>query len=706
MYRYACILLVFITHSLFAQVDTNKTKPLGDLTLEELLNMNVYSASKKLEAEKDAPAILSVVSIDDIRKMGAQTIIDVLKYIPCLEVSMGIDGTYAVALRGSREESNILVMVNGMQVNDFYDGKVFYDLSASFIDRIEVVRGPGSALYGNNAMIGVINIFTNDENYVRVAVGPFLNVNACANIHLEKEKYQWSLNFGYNRDNINTQLIDEDKSAQQSWSLTNGDKSFETNRWNNDVFVNSKFRAGNFSFNLFHFFREHGAYVGPTFIAAPDSKYSKQQHVASLSYAFKVGDNVIITPKLYAQMNWKNDLRQEAPDGYHSVISNDTFVDGKLVKEKYFGHSTGGEINIYVRANKHLDFMTGSVYENMQLQSYDLQRNYRITGDRYFGSFGNYDGIKFDQLGKSRMVFAYYNQLNYHKNKWNITGGLRYDDFSDFGQALNPRVGAVYEINTTMRIKGLMAKAFRAPTFRELYDNTSLGNEYGVKGNTQLQNEKITTYEIGFEYAKNNVVFRYNVYDIKNNNLIRVYDPHGGGSIGVYQNLGNTRLFGHEAELSFKIKSFLHYYINFSHFISYFEYNQDAVSKADYTFFQEQARYNQELRNTPTLKINSGLTLTHKNWLVFLGANFGNYCENNKRFYLEKVHYVKIPYYLVGNFNIRYRVSEKFRIGLVLNNIGTKYSDPDESTNIDAFGEKGLKQPGPFYMLNLAYLFK
>jgi outer membrane receptor for ferrienterochelin and colicins len=699
-------LVLISSNFLFSQEDSSKVySKLEELTLEELLNLKVYSASKKIELLKDAPAIISILNAQDIQKTGAISLIDVLKYIPGVETSMGSDGNYRLALRGSRKEGNILVLINGQQINDFYSGRAIYDLPVDFIERVEVVRGPGSALFGTNALVGVINVITVEKTAVNFSVGPDGNINANANLFLEKDDSQFALSMGYIQNNTNQNEIDSDKLQNLNWSLTNGEKKFKTNRWNKDLFLNSKFDKGNFHFQLFNIYRQNGAYVGPTFIAAPDSDFKRNQLSSMIHYNFKISDNVVITPKLYYQLNYNNLLQQEAPDNYLSNTSGNIFTNGKLSHEEYLNSTIGGEITIYIKASDKIDFLTGSVYEDLRMNSYNLERNYQITGDLYKGTFGNYDNIPFDQNGKNRIVFAYYMQTNYKHEKWNITAGLRYDDYSDFGQSLNPRIGVTYKVNTNFSLKALAGKAFRAPTFLELYDNTTLGNEYGVKGNVNLDNESIITYELGSELYLNNIVLKYNVYHILNTNLIRVYDTHGSGGIGVYNNIGNNTITGHAVELIWKISPKINFSTNFSHYLNRFEWNEENVNQADLVFFEKQAYYNKELRNIPTMRINSTLSFKHKKFFLFVGGNFGNPSENNKRFFLEKNHYAVIPFYLQGNFNVAYQVSKKILVSISGNNIGTKYSDPDESTNINAFGEFGLIQPRAMYLLNLKYDF-
>ncbi|MDF2438645.1 MAG: TonB-dependent receptor [Bacteroidota bacterium] len=690
-----------------AQVDSSRTTTINDLSLEELLELKVFSAAKKTQLESEAPAMITMIPQSSFKELGAVTLIDVLKFIPGVEVSMGSDGNYRIAIRGSRKAGNILVLINGQQINDFYSGSAIFDMPVDFIEKVEVIRGPGSAIYGSNAMAGVIHIFTISQTSASVTGGTNTTLSANVNYSTQKDKNKMNLSLGYFQSNGSRQLLDTDKVSNQSWSLTNLEKSYETNRWNKDAYLNCQLVSGDLHFQLFDIYRQQGTWVGPVYIAAPDSKLLTNQLATNLYYDYKVGDNIVITPKIYYNRNSHNFLKQEAPDKYISSLSGDLFEEGKLTHEKYTGTSYGSSLDIYIKANEHLDILTGSVFEDHSISDYELKRNYKIVGDQYKGNFGNYDDIKFTQNDKRRLVFAYFIQAGYRIKKFTVTAGLRYDDYSDFGQSANPRIGITYNASQHIRFKGLYGKAFRAPTFQELYDNSTTGNEYGTKGNTALTPEDINTFELAAEINIKKVIFKYNVYYTENNNLIRVYDPHGGGSIGIYENIGDVKTYGNGASVVVEIKEGFSVFANYSQFLSTFKWNEKNVRASDIAFYKKQPAYYRELRNIPTLRVNGGLSYTYRKFLFAAGLNYGNASENNKRFYLETDHYVRIPYYVQGNFTVRYAVTPKLTISLIGNNIGTKkFSDPEESTNINAFGLRGLIQPGPEVLLNIIYKFK
>lgn len=700
-------LSVFILFSslLISQTDSvDKVANISELTLEQLLDIDVYSASRKLERQSEAPAIMTTISHSQIAALGAITLIDVFKYIPGIETSMGADGFYRISMRGANKEGEVLVLINGQQINDFYNGRALLDLPVDFIDRIEVIRGPGSALYGNNAIAGVINIFTVKETSISVLGGNYNTLKINANYFLEKNKTQFDVSVGgLTTDGANAE-IGFDKAEDQSWSLTHLDAKYKTKRWNKEVNLNSNLKVGDFHFQIFNIARQQGTYVGPVFIAAPGSTLFTNQLSGSMHYDFKISDNIIVTPKIYSNINYHDFLTQEAPNNYISNTSGNIFENGKYSKEKYLGKSYGAEMDIYIKANEHFDLLTGSIFEDATISNYDMSRNYKIVGDVYKESFANYDNIAFTQDGKRRYIFAYFLQGNYKIKQLNITAGLRYDDYNDFGSSINPRIGINYKISSHLLFKGLYGKAFRAPTFQELYDNTTIGNEYGVKGNMNLTPEKINTYELGTKITYKRFVLNYNLFYIEHRNLIRIYDPHGGGSIGVYENIGSTKTFGNEAELIVKLlRDKINFFINYSQYVSTFEWNKEKVKKSDVAFFEKQPDYYKSITNIPTLRLNAGVDYKILKFSFFAGVNYGNEAFNNNRFYLEQDHFADIPFYLQGNFNVGYSFTPKFSTKIQLNNLGKKYSAPDESTNINAFGTKGMLQPGPTISLLLKY---
>jgi iron complex outermembrane receptor protein len=147
-----------------------------DLSLEELMNIEIVSASKKSESLFDASLSASVLTSDEIRNSGATSIMEALRLIPGLIVRESSNGNYDVHLRGldnvppnslilTSTNTTTLVMINNRPVYNYLQGGTFWEtlpIDLNDVEKIEVVRGPSSTLYGPNAVSGVINIITRE----------------------------------------------------------------------------------------------------------------------------------------------------------------------------------------------------------------------------------------------------------------------------------------------------------------------------------------------------------------------------------------------------------------------------------------------------------------------------------------------------------------------------------------------------------------
>lgn len=144
-------------------------RALVDLPLETLMEQQVSSISKKLQRIEDTPAAAYVITAQDIEHSGATTIPDVLRLAPGVDVAAISNNKWAVSIRGfnSRLASKVLVMLDGRAIYPtIYPGTLWEnnDIPLELIERVEVLRGPGSAIWGSNAMNGVINIITKSSH--------------------------------------------------------------------------------------------------------------------------------------------------------------------------------------------------------------------------------------------------------------------------------------------------------------------------------------------------------------------------------------------------------------------------------------------------------------------------------------------------------------------------------------------------------------
>jgi outer membrane receptor for ferrienterochelin and colicin len=144
-----------------------QTPDLSQASLEELMNIKVISASKYLQSSETAPSLVTVVTADEIQKYGYRTLADILRSVGGFYVTYDRhDSSVGMRGFGPLDENNarVLVLLDGHRLNDpIHNGTNIgtdFLLDVDLIDRVEVIRGPSSSLYGTNAFLGVLNIIT------------------------------------------------------------------------------------------------------------------------------------------------------------------------------------------------------------------------------------------------------------------------------------------------------------------------------------------------------------------------------------------------------------------------------------------------------------------------------------------------------------------------------------------------------------------
>jgi iron complex outermembrane recepter protein len=171
---YSIILLASIGSAAWAQTDSQNSANLMDMSLEDLMNVKVVSASKKSENLFDAPLSASVLTRDEIQKAGATSIMEALRLMPGLIVRQSTNGNYDIHIRGLDNvppnslqvysaNTTTLVMIDNRPVYNYLQGGTFWEslpIDLNDVEKIEVVRGASATLYGPNAVSGVINIIT------------------------------------------------------------------------------------------------------------------------------------------------------------------------------------------------------------------------------------------------------------------------------------------------------------------------------------------------------------------------------------------------------------------------------------------------------------------------------------------------------------------------------------------------------------------
>jgi outer membrane cobalamin receptor len=142
---------------------SRQTAQYEQMSLEDLLTLEVAVASVLPQGRSEVPSVISVITREDIETYGARDATDILRMVPGFEFVNDSYAFYGASFRGIAVlEAKLLVMINGVPVNEYgYGMFVFFGtIPASIVDRVEIIRGPGSALYGGFAEAGVVNFIT------------------------------------------------------------------------------------------------------------------------------------------------------------------------------------------------------------------------------------------------------------------------------------------------------------------------------------------------------------------------------------------------------------------------------------------------------------------------------------------------------------------------------------------------------------------
>ena len=484
------------------------------ISIDELLNMKTNVASKATLTQRETPGIVTIITKEEIRYSGARDFIDVLRLVPGFDFGYDVQGVVGAGLRGSWvHEGKILMLIDGQQMNElsYSNLPLGNHIPVEQIKRVEIIRGPGSAIYGGNAELGVINIITEtgkDIQGVEVSgtYGQMQRSIGRANfgINAGTAVKNWDITAkGFvgkaNRsDQVFTEYIDD---QDNTIDLADGGSEIKTKHFN--LAANNE----NLSVRLIYddYKTRYNFYVDSTI--GNDRIYNEFRSVlGEIKYNLKVNDKLSITPKV----NYKYS-RPYFEDGYWRNFFNNRYL-GTLLLNYRLGNKT--------------NIVSGVEYY------YDKGQCIEDTG--YFYS-NNARDIAIDNLS----VFG---EGAFKLNKVNLVAGFRTEYNSIYGWAFAPRIGATGVFNK-FHFKTLFSGAFRSP---------GIGN-IDVSSNIKPENSFVSEIEVGYR-INDNMFVTANVYDIYISNSI-IYFDNGGWTPAVdwgYQNADNSGSDGFELEFKTK----------------------------------------------------------------------------------------------------------------------------------------------------------
>ncbi|MFT5295652.1 MAG: outer membrane receptor for ferrienterochelin and colicins [Colwellia sp.] len=574
------------------QIDNNEFADDFDDSLEDFYGDEEFvsiATGNKVLIHK-APAITTVITRKEIENSSATHLDELLQRVPGLHSSFSSisrnDPIYSI--RGIQTGFNpqILVLLNGIEFKNSFSGGLPYTFHYSLenVERVEVIRGPGSALYGADAFSGVINIITKQvegsQTTVGGRIGSFNSYDFWVQAENKFDNGSWRLS-------VEKQASEgDDERIAEADLQTSLDTVFGTNtslapspldgRYDT-ININTAINWHNWQWENWYWEQSDGG-LGPGGAQVIDP--TGYQDVNLYRSVLKFEDNITDLLKVKSHVSWmkttndtfftlfpKNTVLPIGSDGninFSDVAGIVKFTEGyignpKSVQEDFrfhlsmtwsgwTGHNFTGAIgysNYNVEAKEYKNFGPGIIDGTQPIVD---------------GTLTNVTGTPFIYIpDESRQnSYALLQDAWVLTNDLELTLGIRYDNYSDFGSSVNPRAALVWQANHNLTAKVLYGSAFRAPSFNEMF----LINNPSALGNPDVKPEEIDTWEVALEYKPSfDVRLAVNIYQYEATNLIdKVPSPEGLRTANVRDQNG----YGLESEIEWKIQENLFLYANYS----------------------------------------------------------------------------------------------------------------------------------------------
>ncbi len=488
--------LLLLASSGYSQKSETDSSRLRSMSLEELMQVKVTGSTLTAEELKTVPAAVTVFTHEEIKRMGLETLDELMNLVPGFQSYRSSLSPLDVPFssRGRRigvEAAEVLVLVDGQRLADPASGSstLFVPkFPLVHIERVEFIRGPGAAVYGSNAMMGVINIVTrSDVNEVSVSYGSFNRRQAYLLISQRIGDVAIDL-FGHLEADDGDDYRVQDTFSPSRIDTDDPRKFADLNakiRWHNTQvnFQHNQFKSENFYEldGLSNGFNQHSAQI---------SSISLKQNFGWQSFSSYVWLNYSRT-KL-------NSNAQLTPPGALAAISSPASNDALFAS---FDFDDPSEARLQWHNDWNINAQSGlqfglelrhiNVPEVIAKSNFDLgdlsNGNFPI---RYYGALRANTTV---QAESSRDIVGLYGQ--YQRQLFettHLTLGLRYDDFSGIGSQFSPRLGLVHELNDHHSVKLLYGAAFRAPAESEL----NLLNNPVLLGNPDLKAETVQSWDL------------------------------------------------------------------------------------------------------------------------------------------------------------------------------------------------------------------
>lgn len=491
------------------QIDLSQEIPFLELELKDSFFQTeqvVVTATRTKKLMENVPVVTELITEDEIQETGSEDLADILNDRPGIYISENDVGGKNIRM-GGVDGKYILVLVDGMPLTGKFNNRQELNLiDADIIERIEIVKGPSSAIYGSEAMGGVINIITkNIGNGFSVdakgKTGSFDLYSTNARISGKLDSLGLSVNFDHTQGGVDPNLTSLNVRNSQN-SILGGTVDYHSNS------------LGFFEFDVS---RQQGDQNGQDPLFRFETDLGRND--GRISWRRGFGDKINASVRAYASQYDRD---------YREIVKRSGYVrteNGSV--ENIFGLKSDFSYELFTQTRLDVGF-------DYSYDEYNSTRN-SVSSDEETNL-----GAKRDLLG----VFAQIESGPIHDVT--LLFGGRYDKMSDVDSYFSPRLSGMYNITPNLKLRASYGGGFRAPSFNDMYidfDHTSFG--YRVVGNPDLVPEKSKGASVGLEYFWNyKVLTNITYYNNRFTDMIVDYpvDPIRQPGTMSYKNIDHATI--------------------------------------------------------------------------------------------------------------------------------------------------------------------